>query len=287
MYVTLVGFKWDNDKDRKWLTNYFSDDKRQPKSDIEIPSIKGIRSKESSKRFERFFDALRGGNDDDKKLRKNTISAWKSKLKQQNNYRQLNIDLTPEEYEQLIKLKDLNGYKSTIKNTILDLIYDEYQVQENMLMSLEDKLRKEITRELRSENREKVIKKIADKESKASRQRNTCQINTDSLLMEKFDALAKETNTKFEELALLITTHSHNKDSLEEQPLSVNAISQPCNNQPSALASTEKADNLTSEKCISTTKKSMLSSCKTDQLKYREANTTNFPPNDFFHGELP
>ncbi|MFT6139405.1 MAG: putative N-acyltransferase [Psychromonas sp.] len=72
------------------------------------------------------------------------------------------------EYEQLIKVKDRRGTKSTIKDTILDLINNEYQIQDDMLMSLEDKIRKEITREMKNEIREKVIKEMANKESKTS-----------------------------------------------------------------------------------------------------------------------
>ncbi|NRA92830.1 MAG: hypothetical protein HRU26_09120 [Psychroserpens sp.] len=240
MSATLIGFEWNNKQDIKWLTDYFSDAKRQPKSNISIPNIKGMRDEKSRTAFELFFDKLLDGNNDDKKLRKNAISAWRSKSKQLKNYKQVNIELTPNEYEKLIKLKNRRGDKSTIKDTILDLIDNEYQIQDDMLMSLKDKIRKEITQEMKNEIREKLIKEMANKERKTSRQRNTYQIitpenkqpneetlsaeqaNTESLLIEKIDALAKDTNAKFEKLTLLIAELNHKNAPLKEQPLTVN-----------------------------------------------------------------
>ncbi|MFT6139404.1 MAG: hypothetical protein ACJAYB_000458 [Psychromonas sp.] len=35
----------------KWLIDYFSDAKRQPKSDISIPDIKGMRDEKSRTEF--------------------------------------------------------------------------------------------------------------------------------------------------------------------------------------------------------------------------------------------
>ncbi|SGY86114.1 hypothetical protein [Moritella viscosa] len=259
MPVTLTGFKWDDKQDIKWLTNYFSDAKRQPKSDISIPNIKRLRDGKSKEEFELFFDKLLSSNDHDKKLRKNLISAWSSKLKKLQNHKQVNIEVTSDAYERLIILKDLRGNKSTIKDTILDLIDDEYQIENDILMSLEDKIRKEITREMKSEIREKVIKEM---ENKASRQRkthriitpknkqhdeeniSTRQVNTENILMEKFDALAKDTNAKFEKLELMITALTDKDDSpIEERSLSVDVNSNSDDNQSSKLTSTEKTDN--------------------------------------------
>jgi hypothetical protein len=232
MRDTLIDFKWDDNQDIKWLTNYFSDAKRQPKSDISIPNIKRLRDGKSKEEFELFFDKLLSSNDHDKKLRKNLISAWSSKLKKLQNHKQVNIEVTSDEYERLIILKDRRGTKSTIKDTILDLIDNEYQIQDDMLMSLEDKIRKEITREMKNEIHEKVIKEIKEMANKTSRQRNTRQIitpehqrqhdskqsteqvNAEGLLMEKLDALAKDTNAKFEQLTLLIAALNKEDDSL-------------------------------------------------------------------------
>lgn len=81
------------------------------------------------------------------------MSAWRKKLKQLENHKQINIELTNVEYDKLISLKNLKGKKATIKDTILDLIYNEYGKHQDIRQALEKELRKEITQEIRKKTR--------------------------------------------------------------------------------------------------------------------------------------
>lgn len=222
MNSTLLNFKWDDKQDRKWLTNYFSNTTRQPKSGISVPIIKGTRNREAQEKFELFFEKLLDGNDNDKKIRKNIMSAWRKKIKLE-NHKQISIELTSEEYEQLIYLKDLRGEKSTIKETILDLIFNTYEEKHDIRQSLENEIRKELAQEKRKKiqiesSRKKnhdlsiasVTENNADEsisnfqQSQMNNQR-TDKSNLEQKLIEKIDALTSNTNEQLFQLKSILT----------------------------------------------------------------------------------
>ncbi|GGK24699.1 hypothetical protein [Aliivibrio fischeri] len=221
MNNTLVGFNWNNKDDRSWLTKYFLDSTRKPESDISIPNIKGIREEKSQALFELFFEDLQHGSEDDKRIRKNVMSAWRKKLKQLENHKQINIELTNVEYDKLISLKNLKGKKATIKDTILDLIYNEYGKHQDIRQALEKELRKEITQEIRKKTRsdmpERSVKIPVEIDSISN---NRQEEQVDNQIIEKIETLANFTNAKFERLESMLfklIKHQEQQFKKEEQ----------------------------------------------------------------------
>ena len=212
MNNTLVGFNWNNKDDRSWLTKYFLDSTRKPESDISIPNIKGIREEKSQALFELFFEDLQHGSEDDKRIRKNVMSAWRKKLKQLENHKQINIELTNDEYDKLISLKNLKGKKATIKDTILDLIYNEYGEHQDIKQALEKELRKEITQEIRKKTRSDMPKRSVkipveidsiSNNYQAEQIKNKVQV--ESQIIEKLETLNNSNNARFERLESMLS----------------------------------------------------------------------------------
>lgn len=223
MNNTLTDFDWNDKGDRSWLTEYFLDSTRKLKSDISIPSIKGTREAKSQELFELFFEKLQGGTEHDKKIRKNVMSAWRKKLKQRENYKQINIDLTSGEYNKLISLKDLKGEKATIKDTILDLIYNEYGEHQDIRQELEKELRKEITQEMRKKARAEMPKRSVKSPVEIDTISNTHQeekienkVQVESQIIEKIEALNNDTNARFEKLESMLSEAMKSKTIKEE-----------------------------------------------------------------------
>ncbi|MDD9176301.1 MULTISPECIES: hypothetical protein [Aliivibrio] len=227
MNNTLTDFDWNDKGDRAWLTEYFLDSTRKLKSDISIPNIKGTREAKSQELFELFFEKLQGGTEHDKKIRKNVMSAWRKKLKQRKNHKQINIELTSDEYDKLISLKDLKeleGKKATIKDTILDLIYNEYGEHQDIRQELEKELRKEITQEMRKKARAEVPKRSVKSPVEIESISNNHQAEqiedkaqVESQIIAKIEALNNDTNARFEKLesmlsGLIIPQEQHNID---------------------------------------------------------------------------
>ncbi|MDD9175520.1 hypothetical protein ERW49_08310 [Aliivibrio finisterrensis] len=223
MINTLTDFNWNNKDDRSWLTTYFLDSTRKPKSDISIPSIKGIREEKSQELFELFFEKLQHGSEDDKRIRKNVMSAWRKKLKQLENYKQINIELTNDEYDKLISLKNLKDKKATIKDTILDLIYNEYGEHQDIRQELEKELRKEITQEMRKKARAEVPKRsvkspveIVPISNNHREEKIEDKAQIESQIIEKIEALNNDTNARFEKLESMLSEAMKSKTIKEE-----------------------------------------------------------------------
>ena len=212
MINTLSGFKWDNKDDRSWLTKYFTKGSRKPKSEILIPNIKVIRHETSQELFELFFENLLHSTKDDKRIRKNVIAAWKRKVEQRENHKQLNIGLTSDDRDKLISLKNRNGKKATIKDTILDLIYNEYCEHQDIRRELEKEIRKEIAQEMRTKARVEVPKRNikAPVELEAiyndhQEEQNVNKAQVENQIIEKIEALTNETNAKFDRLESMLS----------------------------------------------------------------------------------
>lgn len=253
MNNTLTDFDWNNKGDRAWLTEYFLDSTRKLKSDISIPSIKGTREAKSQELFELFFEKLQSGTEHDKKIRKNVMSAWRKKLKQRENYKQINIELTSDEYDKLISLKDLKGEKATIKDTILDLIYNEYGEHQDIRQELEKELRKEITQEMRKKARAEVPKRsikspveIVSISNTHQKERIENKTQVESQIIEKIEALNNDTNARFEKLESMLS-EAMKYQTIKEDIVPQTAQPKVDNSQPLPQKTQEEVSNKSAE----------------------------------------
>ncbi|RYU68074.1 hypothetical protein ERW51_10230 [Aliivibrio finisterrensis] len=256
MNNTLTDFDWNNKDDRAWLTEYFLDSTRKLKSDISIPSIKGTREAKSQELFELFFEKLHGGTEHDKKIRKNVMSAWRKKLKQRENYKQINIELTSDEYDKLISLKDLKeleGKKATIKDTILDLIYNEYGEHQDIRQELEKELRKEITQEMRKKARAEVPKRsvkspieIVPISNNHQEEKIEDKAQIESQIIEKIEALNNDTNARFEKLESMLS-EAMKYQTIKEDIVPQTAQPKVDNSQPLPQKTQEEVSNKSAE----------------------------------------
>lgn len=246
MIKPLTDFDWNDKDDRAWLTKYFLNSTRKPKSNISIPSIKETREAKSQELFELFFEKLQSGTEHDKKIRKNVMSAWRKKLKQRENHKQINIEVTSDEYDKLISLKDLKeleGKKATIKDTILDLIYNEYGEHQDIRQELEKELRKEITQEMRKKARAEVPKRSIKSPVEIVSISNTHQ--EESQIIEKIEALNNDTNARFEKLESILSEAMKSKTTIKEETAPLTVQPKADDSQPLP----QKTQEEVSEKC--------------------------------------